>query len=195
MQRLDRLSVLGLVCAIGIAGLGCGDDDDNGVDAGGTPGTGGVGSGSGGTGTGSGGTGTGSGGTGTGSGGTTVTGPTCDDTVPTTATCGGMSCPTAGMMAAAVCSVPCCLPDDTCGFKRAPMGMVGDCVPVATHDPNCPDMMGAAGMMQGCCAPSGRCGVTSGIDMTCITSSAFLPNLMPGDACGGPSDGGVADGG
>jgi hypothetical protein len=119
----------------------------------------------------------------------------CDDTVPATATCGGMDCPTAGAMAAAVCSVPCCLPDDSCGFKRAPMGMVGDCVPKATHDPNCPDMMGAAGMMQGCCAPSGHCGVASGIDMTCITSSPFLPMLMPGDACGGPSDSGVADGG
>jgi hypothetical protein len=85
------------------------------------------------------------------------------------------------------------LPDNTCGVKRAPMGMVGECVPVATPDPSCPDMMGAANMV-GCCAPSGRCGVTSGADMTCITSSPFLPMLMPGAPCGGATDGGV-DGG
>jgi hypothetical protein len=191
------IGALGLTCAIGIAGWGCGgDDDDSGMDSGTIGGTGGVSSGTGGTGsggmTGSGGT-TGSGGRSGGTGGM-MAGAMCDTTIETTATCGGTSCPAAGGMASAVCSVPCCLTNNTCGFRRAMMGAVTDCVPVATPDSNCPDMMSGMTMSRGCCAVSGRCGVISGIDMTCITSSVFLPNLMPGDACE-PGDGGTADGG
>jgi hypothetical protein len=195
MQRLDRFSALGLVCALAVAGLGCGgDDDDSGMDSGTPIGTGGVGSGTGGTMSGTGGTSSGTGGTRGGTGGSMVMTPMCDDTVPTTATCGGTNCPAASGMAALVCSVPCCLADNTCGFKRARMGMVGECVPVGVPDPNCPDMMGAGSTMEGCCAVSGHCGVISGVDMTCITSSPLLPMLMPGDACE-PGDGGTADGG
>lgn len=197
-MRLYGMTALGLVCAIGFVGLGCGDDDDSTPDSGVIPGTGGIESGTGGmTSTGTGGMTSGTGGTSSGTGGM-IAGAMCDSTVPTTAMCGTTSCPAPSAQAASlVCSVPCCLPDNTtCGFKRATMGAVGDCIPVATHDAACPDMNSGGMMLQGCCAVSGHCGVISSLDMTCITSSALLPMLMPGAACeAGAGDGGMADGG
>lgn len=149
-------------------------------------------------------------------------GATCDPEIPTTATCGGEVCPALeSLLAGSVCAVPCCTEDDQCGTRRAFMDGPTDCLPPAEPDTSCPDYAGAGlggglgglipgGMMTmdggvgmdggmsggtslvGCCAPSGRCGVLSTVDNSCITSSPVLADLMPGDACGdGDFDGGM----
>ena len=122
--------------------------------------------------------------------------PTCDATVPTTATCGGTECPAPGMIAALTCTVPCCV-NDQCGTMTAVEGMVGECAASAQEDPNCPpyegDVMGMAINLPGCCAEGNVCGVISSISMSCITSSMFLADLAPGPACG--DDAGDADAG
>lgn len=205
--------MMGASLVLALGSIGCGDDDDGmpadgGADtdassAGGGKGGAGKG-GSGGSGGSSGSTSTGgSSGTGTtaGTGGVPgfPMGAACDSSIPTTATCGGMTCSGAtGPLASFVCSVPCCLPDDTCGRRRAFMTDATACAAPAQPDPDCPDLMtagfgmgmapmdgGTGGMvMEGCCAPSKLCGVISGADGSCITSSALLPNLMPGAPCG-----------
>lgn len=212
----------GLVAAFVLLAMsaGCGDDDDNpskpdgsvagnaghgGMDGGsGKGGAGGSSAGKGGNSTaGTGGT------TGAGTGGTMgLPMPSCDTSIPTTATCGGTACPAAtSPIAAFVCSVPCCLPDDTCGLRRAYMNAPTDCAGPAVPDPSCPSRAGMAapGMppadggagneMLGCCAPSGFCGVITMTDGSCITSSPLLPDLMPGMPCGSDMDGGIEDAG
>jgi hypothetical protein len=221
-----------LVLALGLPVAGCGDDDTGPTDAGPDAGPDG-GAGMGGS-SGKGGgkdSGTDSGMTGTGSGGRTSSGtggapaiqlPTCDSKISKTAKCGSTQCaaPTS-MLATAVCSVPCCLPDNTCGFRRAVMDQVTDCAPPGVADTSCPDqtlmgfgMMGGAGgaratrpdagadaggptVLPGCCASSGHCGVISTIDKLCIFQEPlFLMNGKPGPACGEtPTDGGTNDGG
>jgi hypothetical protein len=224
MRLLDAkwIGILGLALALGTTGIGCGDDDDSGAGDGGPDGGnidgGGGGAGSGGStggkkdsgtdsGTKSGGTG---GTTGGGSGGTTAIpmGATCDTSIKTSATCGSKTCGAAtSQLATFVCSAGCCLSGNTCGTRRAIKGAVTDCAAPATADTSCPDYMGmGAGMMTtaadaasmmypGCCAPSGKCGIISTIDMTCITSSPLLTDLKPGAACGEVEDGGANDGG
>jgi hypothetical protein len=216
--------------ALGMSNAGCGDDDDSGTDAGpdgsvdGSIGSGGSGSaGNGGKDAGSD-SGTTTGGTGGRmSGGTGGAGnipvPMCDTSIPTTATCGGTECaPPSSQLAAFTCSVPCCLPDDTCGLRRAVMDKVSDCAPAGVEDPSCPGYMGMGPAFGGgggnrpdagnasdggdaganpyppCCAPSGHCGIISSIDGLCITESQILTDLMPGPACGESNDGGM-DGG
>jgi len=147
-------------------------------------------------------------------------GATCDPEIPTTATCGGTACPASmSPFASFVCAVPCCLPDDSCGSRRAILDDATDCVAPAEPDPSCPDRagMGMGGMpgggamdagaatdaggdaggmsIPGCCAPSGRCGIISPIDMSCITSSTLLADLAPGAPCGEDADGGELDAG
>jgi hypothetical protein len=192
------MGAVGAALLLMLTAAGCGDDDDNidsGLDGGGSGGADGGATKDGGM--------TGSGGstmTG-GSGGATIPPGNCDKSIPTTATCGGTACPAvAGALAGFICAVPCCLPDDTCGTRRATMGAPTDCAPPATEDPACPHYVGMVmGMMTdlvGCCAPSGKCGAISTTDMSCITSSPILPDLKPGAACAGAGDGGTeSDGG
>lgn len=204
-----------IVTLLALAAVGCGDDDDHASKPDGSVGgSGGSGSHMDG-GSGKGGTG-GSTMTGGGTGGSTVGGTggmglpmaMCDTTIPTTATCGGTACPAAtSPIAAFVCSVPCCLPDNTCGLRRAYMDAPTECSGPAVPDPSCPAMAtmgipmmaapdaGAGMSLPGCCAPSGFCGVITATDMSCITSSPLLPNLMPGMPCGMDMDGGVDDAG
>src|SRR4051794_7272126 len=122
MRFLDGKSIgaLGLALALGMTTAGCGDDDsspgdagpDGGLDGGnaGNAGNGGNG-GNGGkdSGTDSGITTGGTGGrTSGGTGGTSglPMAPTCDSTIPKTATCGGTECePSTSMFATFVCSV------------------------------------------------------------------------------------------
>jgi hypothetical protein len=201
-------SVAGALCVV-MALAGCGDDgggDDN---------AGGAGSGdmtaapTGGGGT------TGGGTTGTGTTGTGTTGtdpdagaafdpadligmfqPTCDSTITAETSCGGTTCPAAGMFASFTCTVSCCI-DDQCGTRSAVEGMVTECAlppPPAVEDPSCPAYVGMAMggnplELPGCCTPEGVCGVISSISNTCITQSMFLSDLQPG----GPCDGSDAD--
>jgi hypothetical protein len=236
MRFLDGKSIglFGLVLALGMSNAGCGDDDsapsDGGLDGsvdGGGGGTSGGGAGnSSGTGGKGGGmdSGTTTGGTGGrttgGTGGTTnIPMAMCDTSIPTTATCGGTMCPGAsGMGATFTCTVPCCLPDDSCGLRRAYMDDPTDCAAPGVADPSCPEYMGQGpfgGMMlpgmadaggpdagdgganqyTPCCASSGHCGIISSIDMLCITHSLILTDLMPGPACGESNDGGANDAG
>jgi hypothetical protein len=196
---------MGLVC---FAFVACGDDsgggggDDAGTGTGGTVNP--MSTGSGGSGTG-GMTSTGTGGM-TGTGGVVGTGgmiglpmPMCDTSIAAETTCGGNTCtPPSGQAASFVCAITCCLPDNTCGTRRASMTNPTQCTPPAVLDPDCPDFtsMGMGGMTTypGCCTPAGICGVRSTADMTCITSSPFLMGLMPGGPCDG-GDAGVEDGG
>jgi hypothetical protein len=234
MRFLDGKSIgaLGLALALGITSAGCGDDDsspgdagpDGGLDGGnagngGNAGHGGKG-GKGGkdSGVDSGVTTGGTGGRTTGGTGGTTNIPMamCDTTIPKTATCGGTACPAAsGMGATFTCTVPCCLPDDTCGLRRARMDHVSDCAAPGVADPSCPEYTGmvpgggmmtpadagadagdaGANMFTPCCAASGHCGIISSIDMLCITESPILTDLMPGPACGESNDGGANDGG
>jgi len=128
----------------------------------------------------------------------------CDPDIPTTATCGGRRCPLFieelggdEVLGTAFCSVPCCLPNDQCGIRTARRGYTSACAPPAQEDPGCPDDMGIPWTLPGCCAPSGRCGfISTGTDMSCITSSSRLPYIVPGPACGDGSDAGAQpDGG
>lgn len=228
MRFLDgkTIGMLGLMLALGMSNAGCGDDDDSAgdagpdgsVDGGGNAGqnggTGGKGAKDGGmdSGTTTGGTG---GRTTGGTGGTTmIPAGMCDTSIPTTATCGGTMCPGAsGMGANFTCTVPCCLPDDSCGLRRAYMTDPTDCAKPGVADNSCPAYMGQGpfgGMMlpgmdggsadagdaggsmyTPCCATSGHCGIISSIDMLCITKSPILTDLMPGPACGEGNDGGT----
>jgi hypothetical protein len=37
--------------------------------------------------------------------------------------------------------------------------------------------------LPGCCSTESRCGVISSLSGACITTSTFLPDLAPGEAC------------
>jgi hypothetical protein len=55
------------------------------------------------------------------------------------------------------------------------------------EDPSCPryegEVMGMMIDLPGCCSSTSQCGVISSLSGACITSSMFLPDLAPGDAC------------
>lgn len=193
------LGALGAALWLSCALVGCGDSDGGDpvfMDAGG--GTGGAG-GTGGTG----GT-SGAGGTG-GVGGMPVAG--CDDAITAETSCGGADCPAIeSPLATQVCAITCCTEDDACGTRRAYAEDPTNCLAPAEPDPLCPEYaMGGGGIpgvdagagmsFPGCCAPSGHCGIISSIDSSCITTSALLPDLMPGDPCGDDVDGGADDAG
>ena len=112
--------------------------------------------------------------------------PMCDTTVTAETSCGDNTCAAStSMLASFVCSVPCCLPDNSCGFRRTNTGAVTDCAPVGVRRSQLPrhgcDGMGPGGgtggmstadagdggavmVRPGCCATSGHCGVISTID-------------------------------
>jgi hypothetical protein len=192
-------ALLCLACVV----VGCGDsdggDDDGAMFADGGAGTGGAG-GSGGGGAG----GSGGGGAG-GTGG--LPGGSCDGAITAETSCGGDDCAAIeSPLAAQVCAITCCTADDACGTRRAYADDPTDCLPPAAEDSDCPDYTMAGGVIMGfdagdgmsfpgCCAPSGRCGIISSIDTSCITSSALLPDLEPGELCGDAVDGGADDAG
>lgn len=112
-------------------------------------------------------------------------GSACEADLPSMVRCGRQRCETPGTgLAGLVCLVACCTADDTCGTRRATLDNPTECTAEAMPDPTCPAYESGFSTLAGCCAPSGRCGVISGIDSTCITSSGLLPELSPGPACG-----------
>ena len=218
MKLVNRMGILTLGLALALAGAACGDDDDTSATTGDGDGTTGdgdgmTGDGDGTTGDGDGMTGDGDGMTGDGDGmtggGNTVNlgdllggdggvgfgfggGAECDDAITDTASCGGMDCPEiTSPLAGATCSVRCCTAENTCGTRRALADGATDCQEPAEEDANClPYESGMGDPLVGCCAPSGRCGVISTIDASCITSSTLLADLAPGDVCDGSATGG-----
>jgi hypothetical protein len=104
----------------------------------------------------------------------------CDDSIPTTATCGGVQCPTPPGAGAPLCMVPCCV-EDQCGTRSANALMPTSCRVTAKTDDSCPPyeatVQGTSVNLPGCCTPEGKCGVISSLTMMCITSSPLLPDL------------------
>jgi hypothetical protein len=205
---MERWLRLGAGLLIAFAMVACSDDSSDGDSSSGTGGGTAVTGGTGGVG-GTGGTSTGTGGTGgtSGTGGTMTTAGTaamvmCDTSIPTTATCGGTSCPAGAGLTA--CQVPCCAMDganEVCGFRVAAMDNVTDCEASPPEDPDCPDYDNGNVQLQGCCYDGNTCGFISTFSNTCIITSMFLSDLasMAGAACdGSDNDAGMempADGG
>jgi hypothetical protein len=122
----------------------------------------------------------------------------CDPDIPAAATCGGTRCPLPIEELAAdetfanvFCVVPCCLPNDECGNRRAHRDYTTACAPPAQKDPGCPDHATLPATARGCCAPSGHCGFISNIDLSCVTSSLTITDIVPGAACGDGPDAGA----
>lgn len=121
----------------------------------------------------------------------------CDATIPTTVTCGGVECPMpAGAGTPPLCTVPCCL-NDECGTRSANSFMPTECRVPAKTDDRCPPyqgmVMGTPVNLPGCCMPEGVCGVVSSLSQMCITSSPLLPDLpadpAPCDSASSGNDG------
>jgi hypothetical protein len=148
-----------LMSACVLALVACGDDKEDGGNAG--TGTGGGGSG-GTSGAGEGGTsGAGEGGTsgtsGAGGSGGGVSGGAGGMVAPPVM-CGGMTCPAPASRQL----VACCVDDgDVCG-QEVRGGFIGDCAPPAVPDDECESVMLMSFPIVGCC-DEGRCGIGAGV--------------------------------
>lgn len=145
--------------------------------------------------------------TGGGTGGTGATGGSSGGGSAGASACDPADCPGLGSFVQG-----CCLPDDSCGYDGAPLGLgcvsqedIGNFldggfeanVPDGATDPGCDDFQIGGFNLEGCCLPSGFCGLFVPIIINSCVDPQNLPAQIPKPDTGPPKpcgDGGVVPG-